>query len=318
MMRNAEVLSERLKKYAKRRGFSKHPKWPHLFVNESNVYGLAESRYSPSEEFNDNIVDFDAGLRLFHGEEYLLIKNSKRSLSFNKEYIDEIIEAFHILGSDFLGYSMFQNTGSLILWGVGFWAVLAPRTGEEDFEKEKIDFVRKTKEGSRFFDLKDLIYTERKLHFDWSQLDDHQFVLLCCDIIKSHPQIGNTRITEGSSDLGQDISAIEKLETLLGQEKKKWTIQCKHFMSRKVSAHDIKDISNSYSQLKFDVFSLMTSNFISPGCERLLKSWETMPNMHIRTDIWDRKRIEDFIRNKPEIYTRYFAKMKSKRTHAKE
>jgi len=316
LARPKKLLSQRLKAYARRRNFKATPVWPHVFIDETRIFCLAESRYPPSKEFNSNVVGFGEDLRLFDGQKYLLVKSFNKKWSFDKKYIKEIVEAFRNLGSDFVGYSMLPEKPTLIIWGVGVWAALAPRINEEDFENERTAFIRRMKEECGFFDLKEegglvVVGEGKNMNFNWSQLDENRFVELCYDIMSSHPRVKNVKITEGSSDLGQDIRAVETVETLLGQEKKTWTIQCKHLTSRKVSTSDIRNILNAYSQLKFDVFCLMASNFVSPGCQRLLKSWEILPNVNIKTDFWDRKRIEDYLLKKTEIYIRYFTKTHS-------
>ena len=315
--RAAKMMSEHLKEYAKERKFKADKSWPHVYMSDTRIFCLAESTYPPGKEFNDEIISFDEDLKFFEGREYLLVTGFHQNVSFNKEYINEIKEAFHDLGSGFLGYSMLKNRPVLIIWGIGVWGASAPRVDEPDYEIERTAFIRSVKEGYKFFDLTAengfAVVDIKEMDFDWSQLDENQFVELCYDIMKTRPRIKDIRITEGSSDLGQDIRAVETVETLLGQEKRIWTIQCKHLTSRKVSASDIKNIPNAYSQLKFDVFCLMTSNFLSPGCQRILKSWESMTNMHIKTDFWDRKKIEDYLRNKPDLYARYFVTLRKKK-----
>lgn len=310
--RAAKMMSEHLKKYAKERKFGAIKSWPHVHVSDTRVFCLAESRYPPNKELNDEVINFDENLTFFEGREHILVKGLHQNVSFDKEYIDEIKEAFHDLGSDFLGYSMLKNKPLLIIWGIGVWAALAPCVDEPDYAIERADFIRSVKEGHKFFDITKenglIIVGVEEMDFDWSQLDQNQFVELCYDIFKTFPTMTDVRITEGSSDLGQDIRAIETVETLLGKEKKIWTIQCKHFPSRKVNPSDIQNIPKAYPKLKYDVFCLMTSNFVSPGCQRLLESWETIPSIAIKTVFWDRKKIEDYLSTKPHIYARYFVK----------
>lgn len=310
--RAAKMMSEHLKEYAKEREFGAIESWPHVYMSDTRVFCLAESRHPPDKELNDKVIRFDENLTYFDGREYVLVKGLHQNVSFDKKYINEIKEAFRDLGSDFLSYSMLKSKPVLIIWGIGVWAALAPRVDEPDYEIERADFIRSAKEGYNFFDISKenglIVLDTEEMDFDWSQLDKNQFVELCYDIVKTFPRIKDVKITEGSSDLGQDIRAVEIVETLLGQEEKTWTIQCKHFASRKVNASDIQNIPNAYPQLKYDVFSLMTSNFVSPGCQRLLESWEAMPDMRIRTNFWDRTKIEGYLRKKPDLYARYFMK----------
>jgi hypothetical protein len=67
----------------------------------------------------------------------------------------------------------------------------------------------------------------------------------------SFPQIVEAKITEGTGNLGQAIVAIETVTSLTGTSKQKWTIQCKHFPSRKVASSDIADIIETSNMILF-------------------------------------------------------------------
>lgn len=315
--RAAKMLSELLKKYAEENNLKTIESIPHVYFNEAKTYCIGEWTRPPSKMFNDKLVHFDSSKKLtfYEGTDSLLVKGMRQNLSFDIEDVREIKRAFRDLYCDFWGYSILKNKRGLILSAAGVWAALAPRFDELDYELEKTHFMVMVREGYNFFEItkKDglVLVDVEEMDFDWAQLRDQEFVELCYDIIKTLPRIESVQITEGTGDLGQDIRAIEIVETLLGEEKKIWTIQCKHFLNRKVNPCDIQNIPNAYPKLEYNVFCLMTSGFVSPRCQGLLESWEKMPNIPIKTVFWDKKKIEDYLRNKPDIYARYFIKKKN-------
>jgi len=311
--RAAEMMSDLLKKYAKENNFKTVESLPHAYLHESKIYCIGEWKHPPDEVLHDDVVHLDPS-KLYEGTDYLLVKRISENASFDMDYVREIRDAFEELRCDFWGYSTLKKKPVLIISMAGVWAAVAPRVEEPDYELERESFIRKATEGSKFFDITEkdglLIVEAEEMNFDWTKLDDEKFVELCCGIIKTFPRISNTQITEGSGDLGQDIRAVEVVETLLGKEERIWTVQCKHFQSRKVNSSDIQDIPRMYPILKYDVFCLMTSGFVSPSCQRLLELWQTESGISIKTDFWDRKKIEDFLRGNIDIYSRYFLRKK--------
>ena len=225
--------------------------------------------------------------------------------------IRDRLKIFEELGCYGQAFRFLPKRKLLLVVSDGMWGALAPRSNIADYEMERSIYIEKVKQGYQFFEISKedgLVLVDTELmRFDWTKLSDKEFVELCYDILKSFPQMKEVKITEGTGDLGQDIEAIEVLTSLYGEIKLKWTIQCKHFPSRKIASSDISRILNSHSQLKFDVFCLMTSNLLLPSCRRMLEKWNSQ-DYPFKVVIWDVKKIEDYLRNTPEIYARYFTK----------
>lgn len=316
--RASEIMSNRIKEYAEKKGYKKWERKGNAYLNQRRVFCISDV-ITPFHDFfneepiyqlsDDNVKLFE----IFKGKDFLILKGLDKIVLFSKEDMEEIFEAFRELDNErpeFLRYAFLKSKNGLMIYGTALWAALAPMEGTGGYETEKANFLETVCKGYDFFEInrKDglVLVDTKRIDYDWSKLDNSKFVELCRDIISSFPNFEEVTITEGTGDLGQDISAIEIFQDMIGQRKQKWTIQCKHFPSRKVSRSDIVNIMNSYSQLKFDVFCLMTSNLLSPTCFKMLKAWEKVPELHIRTSIWDRKKIEDYLKENPEIYVRYF------------
>ncbi len=307
--RATELMRCHLEEYAKERGFKRSEKHQDVYLSKSGVYCLGTYTITPEEFFEDEET---AEIHCHEGEEHILVKFSGDLYSFGKSIINEILEAFKDLNCYGGSYRLLKNNGFLVVLADGAWSVLAPHIDPNtDYTKEKNLFIKKIRQGRDFFEItKDdgvLLLEYKAMKFDWSKLDAHKFVELCSDILKSLPEMEEVKITEGTHDLGQDISAKEIVRCLVGTEKRKWTVQCKHFISRKIAESDITDLANSHAQLKFEVFCLMTSNFVLPGCHRLLESWDKMERYNFKTTVWNRNKLETHLRNKPEIYAKYFA-----------
>lgn len=304
--RATEIMVQCLREYAEKKGFRKPKENVDVYFHKSETYCIGTHTISPQDSFKDEEA---SELDYFDGSDFLLVKFPDEIVSFSKELIGEIEEVIDDLGCYGCFYRFLRKKKLLVIYSDGIWSVLAPHINSS-YDVERSKFIDKIREGSAFFGIqKDdglVVLEYERLEFDWSKLDDRKFVELCCDILKSHPEMEQVQITDGTGDLGQDIRAVEVTKDLLGTGKREWTIQCKHFPSRKVSASDIADLANSYAQLKFDVFCLMTSNLLFPACIQMLKSWDKMEKYDFKTGIWDRKKIEDYLRAKPELYKRYF------------
>lgn len=310
--RATELMAQSVKKYAENNGFSLFKGKQRVYLDESKVFCIADNGISPEEVFADRLVFLpEEGFELWEGKETLLVKPLHKKLSYSKAIVDEIFDSFTELGCYKDVFCFLPNIKILVATSDGMWGALAPRQNEEDYNLERSAFIRDVEQGYQFFEIskKDglVLVDTKRMVFEWSKLTDKDFVELCFDIFKSLPRIVKVDITEGTSDLGQDIKAIEAIPSLTGEIKHKCTIQCKHYPSRKVAPSDIEKILNSYSQLKFDVFGLMTSNLLFPSCRRMLEAWNS-PKFPFKVVIWDVKKIEDYVRNKPQIYARYFGR----------
>ncbi len=310
--RATELMAQSVKKYAENNGFSPFEGKPHVYLDESRVFCIADNGISVEEIFEDKLVYLpDENMELWEGEETCLVKPFHNEVSYSKYLVNEISKIFEELGCYKGGFFFLKSKKLLVVTSDGMWGVLAPRENKEDYGMEKSAFIRNIEHGYRFFEIgkKDglVLVDTKRMEFEWTKLTDQDFVGLCFDIFKSLPRIVEVEITDGTGDLGQDIKAIEAVPSLTGETKRKCTIQCKHFPSRKVAPSDIEKILNSYSQLKFDVFCLMTSNLLFPSCRRMLDAWNS-PRFPFEVVTWDVKKIEDYVRDKPRIYARYFSK----------
>ncbi|NIO38681.1 hypothetical protein GTO27_13445 [Candidatus Bathyarchaeota archaeon] len=307
--RATKLMAEHLKNYAEKKGFSSYEGKEHVYLDAFKAFCLADFSVSPEEIFEDEASLLPDELEFFEGKETFMVKQVDKKFSFSKVLVSEVLEAFEDLGCYKDRFYFLNKRHVLVVTSDGMWGALAPRT-EEAFDVERSRFIEETRYGHKFFELGKedgfVLVDTKMMEFDWSKLTDQKFVELCCDIVKSLPQVAKVRITEGTSDLGQDIEAIEVISSLVGKIKQKLTIQCKHFLARKVASSDIAQLPNSYSQLKFDVFWLMTDNYLLPSCHRMLDAWDKDDDLPFKVVRWDRKKIEDYLRNQAEIYTRYF------------
>jgi len=310
--RASEIMAEHVKEYAERKGLQLYKGKPRVYIDKSQIFCFADNDVSPEQIFEDDLAILpNEEFELWEGKEIFLVKPLHKELSYSKETVDKISNIFAELGCYQNCFGLLPKRKILVVTSDGMWAALAPRLNERDYDMERSAFIQDVKQGYGFFEItkKDglvVVDTER-MEFEWSRLSNGEFVKLCYDIFKSLPRIVKVEITEGTSDLGQDIVAIEAISSLTGEIKQKCTVQCKHYASRKVAPSDIASILNSHSQLKFDVFCLMTSNLLFPSCRRMLEAWNS-PKFPFRVLIWDVKKIEDYVQNKPEIYARYFIK----------
>lgn len=308
------IMERKLKKYAKINSFKPFVKLEKAYVDRFGAFVIGSWGTSPSTPDDDPIFIPEEDILLFEGDEAVIIRTGGTTLSFSRYTIDEIAAAFKSLGSDRNGYFFLKKRQFLGVNGIGLWAFMPPFTkspGLRYYENERERFIQVILEGHKLFRLsKDdgvSVVDLQRMSFNWEKLTDQQFEELCADIFCSLDEIKEVQVTAGTADLGQDIVAIETWNTLLGPSERKWTIQCKRFTARNVLPSDIRDLPNAYSQLKFDVFCLMTCSHLSPSCYRLLECWRTNRALPFTVQFWDRTKIENFLRSKPDIYAKYFS-----------
>ena len=312
--RATEITERKLEEYAKANKFRPFKKLEKAYINQSGTFAIGTWGSSPAEPDDKLLYLHEDAFQIFEGKETVIVRTDSTRRCFSKDIIDEITAVFREIGSDRNGYLFLKKRKLLVVNGIGMWAVTVPALPsfcDMYYETERNGFIGRILEGHKFFRLskKDgiAVVDLKRMRFDWKKLTPEQFEKLCFDIFQSLEGIEEVQITAGTADLGQDIMAIETWKTLLGPSKRRWTIQCKHFTARKVLPGDIANIPNAYSQLKFDVFCLMTSNLISPSCYRLLESWKTDRTYPFTVRTWDRTKIESFLQNRPDIYAKYFS-----------
>ena len=309
--RATEIMERKLSEYAKANNLKPFKSLEKVYSDEFEAFAVGTWNTSITK-VNGKIIDNIAeDFEVFEGEDAVIVDMKGQKLCFSKETVDKIGKIFEALGCAKDGFLVLEKRKFLVVNGIGMWGIVPPFLENQiPYETERARFVEKLLEGHEFFKLskKDgiVVVDFKKIGFEWAKLTDQQFQELCYDIFQSMNEIEEVQLTAGTADLGQDIRAIENVMTLTGPKKRKWTIQCKHFAERKVLPSDIADLPNAYSQLRFNVFCLMTSNFLSPGTDRMLEAWRNEPTYPFTTQTWDRKKIENFLKNKPDIYAKYF------------
>ncbi len=309
--RASEIMERKLSEFAKANNLKPFKGLAKAYSDEFETFAVGTWNTSITRVNGKTIDKIAEDIKVFEGENAVIVDIKDEKLCFSKNTVDEIRKIFEALGCDEDRFFLLEKKKFLVVNGIGMWGIVPPLLeNQTPYETERARFVEKIREGHDFFKLDKedgvVVVDFRKMRFDWDRLTEQQFQELCYDIFQSMDEIEEVQLTAGTADLGQDIRAIENVMTLTGQKKRKWTIECKHFAARKVLPSDVSDMPNKYAQLKFDVFCLMTSNFLSPGTDRMLEAWRNEPTYPFTTQTWDRKRIENFLKNKPDIYAKYF------------
>ena len=309
--RATEIMERKLSEFAKANNLVPFKRLEKAYSDEFETFAVGTWNTSITKVNGKTIDNIAEDIKVFEGEDAVIIDMKGQKLCFSMETVKEIGKIFEALGCAKDGFFLLEKKKLLVVNGIGMWGIVPSFLENQiPYKTERARFVEKLLEGHDFFKLSRengiVVVDLEKTRFDWNKLTDQQFEELCYDIFQSMNEIEEVKLTAGTADLGQDIRAIENVMTLTGPKKRKWTIQCKHFAKRKVLPSDIADLPNAYSQLRFDVFCLMTSNFLSPGTDRTLEAWRNEPTYPFTTQTWDRKRIENFLKNKPDIYAKYF------------
>jgi hypothetical protein len=269
---------------------------------------------SPESLFKERQPPLE-GFQFFAGKDHILFRTDERLSAYRIKVVDEVEKMFdelHLFGSRYL---LLANSGILVVDRYPAWAAIAPIIGEGDtmttlLTQEKQAFIDRTVEGAAFFRIQpqedDLMITRpSRLVIDWSRINETKFQELCRDLLMALPGVKEARITGGQGDWGQDIEMRESIRTLTGENERRWAVQCKHIRSRSLARSDL-GISPFEASLKFDydVYCVMTSGQVSPGCYELLDMMER--KLKIKCEVFDGKRLEDLLKARPEIYAAHF------------
>jgi hypothetical protein len=311
-----ELFSKQLETLALQKGLEKSSKQDQLYFDKSKVYSICTCHLSPETLFNDKEYATEE-CQFFAGTDHILAKTANGLSAYRNDVVDRVegmLEELHLFGS---GYLLLTNSRILVVQRYPAWAAIAPLERDSGamemlLSEEKEKFIDKTVKGAAFFEIQsqkdDLIITRpSKLVIDWKRIDDGKFQELCRDLLVTLPGVKEARITGGQGEWGQDIEMIENVGTLIGEVERRWVIQCKHFGSRSVRKSDLK-ISSLEAILKFncDVYCVMTSGLVSPGCYEFLDMMQKDKRLRIECKVFDRKKLEDLVKARPDVYAKYF------------
>jgi hypothetical protein len=102
-------------------------------------------------------------------------------------------------------------------------------------------------------------------NLDFSTLNESEFENLCYEVLVKrgfvdvHP-VGKTNAPDG----GKDLIATEYIDTLTGQETRKWIWQCKH-SKKSLDRKDVSEIEDLLKENNAQGYGLFCSNSISPS-----------------------------------------------------
>jgi len=311
--RAGEIFAKKMDEFASKKGLQRTTKHPNVYFDKSRMYCVGSHEVTPESVFNDKQDTLNS---FFEGERYFLTREPNRPiLGYDNKILTKVREIFAELGFPSFKYYFLSESKILILDYYGPWGAIAPlsvASASYNFDIERRNFIDRTIMGTEFFNIESIkddlvVLRPSELRIDWTKIDDGRFVQLCRDILRSLQKVKKVTITGGQGDFGQDIELVEDITDLTGEREQRWAIQCKNFQSRDVNPSDLA-ISSFKAFLKFnyDVYCVMTSGLISPGCHQFLESIENNPRWRVKVKKFDKKDLEDLIRAKPEMYVTYF------------
>lgn len=310
------LFGKRLNVLAKENSMEQSNKHAHMYFDKFNIYCISTYHNSPENVSNDKFCQSEQW-NFFRGEDYLLAKTEHRQTAYRVEALDEvkkILDQLHLLGSN---YRVLTKSRVLIVDEYPAWSAIAPliETGDGAsmlFAEERQKFTDRTTEGAAFFEIQpqkdDLaILRPSKLVIDWTKIDDKKFQELCRDLLQTLPGVKRVSITGGHTEWGQDIEMLETVRDLTGDTERRWSIQCKHIQSRDLLKSDLA-VSSFEAFLKFDydVYCVMTSALVSPTCRMMLNMIQNDKRLRVKCEVFDKKKLEDLVRARPEVFVTYF------------
>ena len=246
---------------------------------------------------------------VYSGIKYFFISNAQdlsKSLVIDKRLVDEVVELFEKTCGDWeldppIGFTI-GSDNQLVITFDELWAVvysLQRNMYETYFTFEK-NAIRKLEHDYLQIAPKHLWNRE----YDFSVLTDEQFESMCRDLLQSMGfQNVKVRGKTHAPDGGVDIVAQEEFKSLIGSEKRKWIIQCKHMKSQ-VNRRDISEVRDLLSEFSADCYGLFYSGYFSPATLDRIESIRNKDRITIK--VWDSNDIEVMLSQYTNVSLKYF------------
>ena len=110
---------------------------------------------------------------------------------------------------------------------------------------------------------------------------------------------GKTHAPDG----GVDIVAQEEFRSLIGSEKRKWIIQCKH-MKGQVNRKDISEVRDLLNEFNADCYGLFYSGYFSPSTLDRIEAIRNKDRITIK--VWDCNDLEVMLSQHTSVSLKYF------------
>jgi hypothetical protein len=144
----------------------------------------------------------------------------------------------------------------------------------------------------------------------WESLDDEGFERLIFALISSTPEYENPAwLTKTKApDRGRDLSAIRVLkDPLTGALRSRVIIQCKHWLSKSVSATDVAMVKEQmalWDPPKVDVLIVSTSGRFSADAVALIEK-HNQSDRALKIEMWPESHLESLLAARPGLIAEF-------------
>ena len=246
---------------------------------------------------------------VYSGINYFIISEAEdlsNTLVIDKKLVDEVVALFEKTCGDWEFDPSFDFTigsnNQIVITFDELWAVvysLQRNMYETYFTFEK-NALRKLEHDYLQIAPKNIWNRE----YDFSVLTDEQFESMCRDILQSMGfQDVKIRGKTHAPDGGVDIVAQEEFRSLIGSEKRKWIIQCKH-MKGQVNRKDISEVRDLLNEFNADCYGLFYSGYFSPSTLDRIEAIRNKDRITIK--VWDCNDLEVMLSQHTSVSLKYF------------
>ena len=140
---------------------------------------------------------------------------------------------------------------------------------------------------------------------DWSKLSPSGFELLCERLLRLCGFSDVKWFGESGGEKGRDLIGYSRLRLLPGEEERlKWVVQCKRYISRRISKTDLADFFTAAREHKPDRVLLITTIGLTPDTKDWLDSVRGEYNFKI--SVWEPTDLDAQLReNKSKLFEEF-------------
>lgn len=268
------------------------------FVNNEETIIISTTNVPIKEQFitDDRILNVD---NTYYGVKRFLIRSEENKMvsAAKLEDVNDFLHVYDKTNCDDKIEMSSDFKKILYLRTKYFYAILG-LNNISDFDFQELEYRYLMKKFKEFRPFKISTKIEE---LDFSKLTDSLFERLCYDLLvcmgfAEVPPIGKTNAPDG----GKDIIATESVQTLLGEEKRRWIFQCKH-SKKSLSRKDVSEIGDLLDENNAEKYGLFCSSELTPEAINRLKK----KSLGEKVQFWGKIEIQSKLSIFPQLIEKY-------------
>jgi len=299
-------MRKELEKFSEENGLKTSKNYDHCYITPCNtvMFGITDlfNRFLNEGLEEDEIRGVN---ERYIGEKNILIKNKADITAYPKK--DILIKAFKKLKECEKAYTLDFSTYKedfLYLRGSFLWAMIAPQEDINSVLDNEKRYLESSIHNARKFFKSEVM---NEMNFDFSNMSGDDFEIFCkkmLDEIGDFSKIEKIGGTSGDDTI--DLMAIEKRQSIEGQNEFEWLVQCKNW-DKNLDKNTFTKIIGGCADKDIDgLIIITTSDLVSSVKKKIYENMEGNKNNYdFRIKYYNEEKIIDNILESDKLYRDY-------------